>query len=103
MKQARQKLEIRAAYQDHDLVICNRFGRPANRERINRHMNIIIDEKHLSKITFHGLRHTHATMLLSIGVHPKVVSERLSHSKINTTLDTVSPSMKESLAKNLTW
>jgi integrase len=36
---------------------------------------------------FHDLRHAHATHLLSSGVHPKVASERLGHSKVGITLD----------------
>ncbi len=39
---------------------------------------------------FHDIRHTHATVLLSSGVHPKIVQERLGHSTIKTTLDTYS-------------
>lgn len=39
---------------------------------------------------FHDLRHTHATVLLSAGVHPKIVQERLGHSSIKTTIDTYS-------------
>ncbi len=48
---------------------------------------------------FHDLRHTHATLLLRQGVHPKIVSERLGHSNIGITLDTYShilPGMQES-------
>lgn len=40
--------------------------------------------------TFHALRHTHATMLLAEGVHPKIVAERLGHAKTSITLDTYS-------------
>ena len=40
--------------------------------------------------SFHALRHTHASILLSKGIHPKIVQERLGHSKISTTLDTYS-------------
>lgn len=40
--------------------------------------------------SFHVLRHTHATVLLIAGVHPKIVQERLGHSKISTTIDTYS-------------
>lgn len=40
--------------------------------------------------SFHTLRHTHATVLLSAGIHPKIVQERLGHAKISTTLDTYS-------------
>ncbi|TIS60761.1 MAG: integrase [Mesorhizobium sp.] len=36
---------------------------------------------------FHDLRHTHASQMLSAGVHPKVASERLGHSTIGITLD----------------
>lgn len=35
----------------------------------------------------HDLRHTHATMLLRQGVHPKIVQERLGHSSVAVTLD----------------
>ena len=38
-------------------------------------------------IRFHDLRHTHATQLLTAGVHPKVVQDRLGHSTITRTLD----------------
>jgi integrase len=52
-------------------------------------------------ITFHDARHTHATLLLKAGVHPKVVQERLGHSSISVTLDTYShvvPGMQEAAA-----
>lgn len=44
----------------------------------------------LPHIPLHGLRHTHATLLLVAGIHPKVVSERLGHSSVQITLDTYS-------------
>jgi len=39
-------------------------------------------------LTIHGLRHTHATMLLQADVSPKLVQQRLGHSNIGTTFDT---------------
>ena len=41
-------------------------------------------------LTFHGLSHAHAILLLTSGVHAKVVSERLGHSNIGITMDTYS-------------
>ena len=41
-------------------------------------------------ISFHDLRHTHATLLLLAGVNPKIVQERLGHANIQMTLDTYS-------------
>jgi integrase len=37
-----------------------------------------------------GTRHTHATLMLKQGIHPKIVQERLGHATISTTLDTYS-------------
>ena len=39
-------------------------------------------------IKFHGLRHTSATLLLAAGEPVHVVSARLGHSKVITTLET---------------
>ncbi len=53
------------------------------------------------KLRFHDPRHTHATLSLQAGVHPKVVQERLGHTAIWTTLDTYShviPSMQKEVA-----
>jgi integrase len=44
----------------------------------------------IPRIRFHDLRHGHASYLLRLGVHSKVVSERLGHSTIGITLDTYS-------------
>ncbi|MGE7274681.1 tyrosine-type recombinase/integrase [Brevibacillus panacihumi] len=44
----------------------------------------------VTPINFHSIRHTHASLMLKQGVHPKVVSERLGHSNISITLDTYS-------------
>lgn len=55
-------------------------------------------------IRFHDLRHTAATLLLSAGTHPKVVSEMLGHSSIAITLDRYShfvPALHEDAAMTL--
>jgi integrase len=53
----------------------------------------------LTRVTMKGLRHTHATLLLELGEHPKVVQERLGHSTITTTMNIyshVTPTMQRS-------
>ena len=55
----------------------------------------------LPQIRLHDLRHTHATLALQAGIHPKVVSERLGHATIAITLDTYShaiPALQEEAA-----
>jgi integrase len=49
-------------------------------------------------IRFHDGRHTHASLMLKQGIHPKIVQERLGHSSIAITLDTyshVAPGLQE--------
>jgi len=53
-------------------------------------------------IRLHDARHTHASLMLKQGIHPKVVQERLGHSTISITLDTyshVAPGLQEAAAK----
>jgi integrase len=52
-------------------------------------------------VHLHNLRHTHASLMLKAGVHPKIVSERLGHSSVAFTLDTyshVAPGLQEAAA-----
>ena len=59
----------------------------------------------IKKVRLHALRHSHASLLISKpGVRPKLVSERLCHEKIQTTLDTYShlyPDQSRNLADQL--
>lgn len=57
-------------------------------------------------IRFHDLRHTHATILFKHGIHPKIVGERLGHSKIQITLDTYThfiPDMQADVLGNISF
>lgn len=53
----------------------------------------------LKQISFHGLRHTHATILISRGENIKVVSERLGHTDIRMTLNTYTHVMENMKSK----
>ena len=58
----------------------------------------LLEDAGLPQIRFHDLRHSAATIMLSMGVHPKVVQELQGHSSISMTLDTYShmlPSMQQ--------
>ena len=87
----------------HNLVFCENDGSMCNPGTVTRRFNYIRDSIDVKKIRLHDVRHTHATLLLKAGVHPKVVQERLGHESITTTMDTYShvmPSMqKEAAAK----
>ena len=52
-------------------------------------------KNNIRNIRFHDLRHTHPTILLSMGVDIKTISERLGHSSIQMTLDIYSDVLEE--------
>jgi integrase len=84
------------------LIFTTSTGKPISPRNLLRHFKQVIEKEGLVMIRFHDLRHTHATLLLAAGVHPKVVQERLGHSQISLTLDTYShviPSLQDEAAE----
>jgi integrase len=75
---------------ESDYVYNHADGKPLDPSTVTHTFAKILKRAGLPPMPLHGLRHSHATMLLSAGVHPKVVQERLGHSSIRTTLDTYS-------------
>jgi integrase len=100
-EQARKTLAHEPNWTDSAFVLAAPHGgpwRPSNFDTIWRRFKT----KQKLEIRFHDLRHTHATQLLKVGVHPKVVSERLGHASIAITLDVYShvlPGMQEAAAE----
>ncbi|SFX82339.1 Site-specific recombinase XerD [Thermoactinomyces sp. DSM 45891] len=102
-QQNQDKLKMGTGYKENDLVVATNEGNPLYPTSINADFNSIIKNTFLPKIRFHDLRHSHATLLLQMGENPKVVSERLGHAHIGTTLGTYShilPNMQKNLADN---
>ena len=76
----------------HNLVFPSIDGEPVDGNCVSQQVfKPLIKKAGLSKsIRLYDLRHTHATLALMAGIHPKIVSERLGHSSIKITLDTYS-------------
>lgn len=73
---------------DDHFVCGKRNGEVRDPTTLTHEFIIAINKlKHLPRVRFHDLRHSHATQLLTAGVHPKIAQERLGHSTITTTLD----------------
>src|SRR5579872_1117279 len=88
VKQLEAKLKAGAAWQEHDLVFCTTIGTHLSSSRtFFEQFKGLLKKANLPDIRFHDLRHSSASMLLSLGVHPKVVQEILGHSQISMTMD----------------
>jgi integrase len=87
---------------ESDLVFCQYDGKPLLPNTVSHNWIKLARRAGLSNIRLHDARHTHASLMLKQGIHPKIVQERLGHSSIQITLDTyshVAPGMQQSAAK----
>ncbi len=86
-------------WQQHDYVFCTSIGTHINPTTdMLEPLNELLEKAGLPHIRFHDLRHSAASLLMSQGVHPKVVQELLGHSTIGMTMDVYShvlPSMQQ--------
>ncbi len=83
------------------LVFASVDGSPLRPNTITHAWPALAERCGVRRIRFHDARHTHATLMLQQGIHPKIVSERLGHSGIAITLDTyshVSPGLQQAAA-----
>ncbi|MDG4656915.1 tyrosine-type recombinase/integrase [Ectobacillus antri] len=70
-----------------DLVFPSENGNIMDPDNFSRQFRKIVEKLQVKKISLHGLRHTHATILMKAGVNAKVVADRLGHSRVQITLD----------------
>jgi integrase len=88
---------------DDDLVFATHDGKPLRPNTVSRAWAALAAHAGLKIIRLHDARHTHASLMLKQGVHPKIVQERLGHSSIQVTLDTYShvvPGLQEAAAES---
>jgi integrase len=88
--QAAERLAAGPTWPSNGLVFTRQDGAPLHPEYVRRQFDRLLHRAGLPRIHLHDLRHTHATLALQAGVHPKVVSERLGHATVAMTLDTYS-------------
>ena len=71
---------------------CTRTGEiePLHADYINNILKRIIRQYKLKKISPHGFRHTHATLMIELGIDPVNTAKRLGHASSQMTLDTYS-------------
>ena len=88
--QLEQKLFLSDVWEDSGYVVTDEVGRPLDANVLTHDFQKIVTCSGLPHMTFHGLRHMTATLLMKAGKNPKVVQELLGHSTIGVTMDTYS-------------
>lgn len=82
-----QSLLLGSQLKDTDLVFSTLEGKPYRPNTITNAWRTLAKKCGVNVIRFHDARHTHASLMLKQGIHPKIVQERLGHSSIEMTLD----------------
>ena len=88
---------------DNDLVFSTTEGKLIRPNTITRAWTSFVGRSGLKAVRFHDLRHTHASLMLTQGIHPKIVQERLGHASIQMTLDAyshVAPGLQQAAAES---
>ena len=86
-----------------DLVFSTPEGKPLRPNTVSRAWAALASRAGVRVIRLHDARHTHASLMLKQGVHPKIVQERLGHASVQITLDTyshVAPGLQEAAAES---
>jgi integrase len=100
-----QKLErtlLGVPLTDDELVFSQFDGRPLRPNTVTRAWAMLAARAGVKVIRLHDARHTHASLMLKQGIHPKIVQERLGHASIQMTLDTyshVAPGLQQAAAE----
>ena len=87
----RRQLEAQLAagpkWRETGYVFTNAAGQPLDSNRLTADFREIVRRAGLRHLTLHGLRHTNATLMIRDGVDVLVLSRRLGHASVRTTLD----------------
>ena len=100
-KQERDRVPFGIKLTNDALVFSHFDGKPLRPNSVTRAWEMLAAKAGVKVIRLHDARHTHASLMLKQGIHPKVVQERLGHSSIQITLDTyshVAPGLQEAAA-----
>ena len=100
-RQEKLRQNIGSTIKEDDLVFCHEDGTPLLPNTMSHTWTKLANRVGLKGIRLHDARHTHASLMLKQGVHPKIVQERLGHASIQITLNTyshVAPGLQQAAA-----
>ncbi|MEG1409863.1 MAG: site-specific integrase [Terrisporobacter sp.] len=95
LKKDKLSAKLKGEKSHRELVFYDKNLEPIAPDVISKRFRYFLEENNLKHIRFHDLRHSHVTLLIDAKVPIKVISERVGHSNINTTLNIYSHALKE--------
>ncbi len=92
--QTEQRMKVANLWQESNRLFTTCNGSPMFPDSISNWFCDFIKENNLPHITFHGLRHTSASILIDQGLNIKAVSNRLGHANTSTTMNIYAHALK---------
>jgi integrase len=89
-RQSQERLVAGAGWHDSGFVFTTRIGTPVDPANLLDNFKRVLHKAELPDIRIHDLRHSTASLLIALNVHPRIVMELLGHSQISLTMDTYS-------------
>jgi len=102
-KQTLDRAMLGISLKDDDLVFSGLEGKPLLPNSVTHAWIKLVRRTGLKGVRLHDARHSHASLMLKAGTHPKIVQERLGHSSVTITLDTyshIAPGLQEAAAES---
>jgi integrase len=84
VRQLEERLLCGEGWVDNGLVFTRPDGSGLHPDRVSKLFDLAVARAGVPRIRFHDLRHTWTTTALRAGVHHKIVSERLGHSRFRS-------------------
>ena len=83
-----ERKSARNLWQDgkYNFILAHEDGRPYNPRSVQQWWERFLKRHNLKYINLHALRHTSATLLISLNTHARTISERLGHSNTTVTM-----------------
>lgn len=103
-RQRREREWAGSKWKESGHVFTTSVGTPLTPELVNTTLVDVLKRAELPKVRVHDLRHSAATILLSLGTHPKLVQELLGHSTFALTMNVYShvlPSLRNEVADSM--
>ena len=87
-EQMQFRLQVGAGRIEPDTPVFTDYnGELLKPHTVSRAWRRVVDAKNLPRVTFHALRHTHVSVLISQGLDVLTISRRIGHARASVTLD----------------
>lgn len=84
-KQMERKMLLGSKWINTNRVFTIEFGGDMHPDTPSKILDSIITKYKLKRITFHGLRHTNVSLMISKGVQSQIISRKVGHSSVQVT------------------